>query len=110
MVFKPIVVKYFNDRAQIDLVNYQTSPDGEFKYALHYVEYLTKYHILRPLKSKCAKEVALELLYIFLDFGAPVVLQSDNGREFTAQIIRELTEIWPSLKGASLSPSKSRMC
>ena len=27
-----------------------------------------------------------ELLFIFLDFGAPYVLQSDNGREFTAQV------------------------
>ena len=98
MVFKPIIVKDFNDRAQIDLVTYQTCPDGSFQYVLHYVECLTKYHILRPLKSKCAKEVANELLKIFLDFGAPVVLQSDNGREFTAQIIRELTDLWPALK------------
>ena len=31
--------------------------------------------------------LAHELLFIFLDFGAPHVLQSDNGREFTAQVI-----------------------
>ena len=62
MVFKPIMVKDFNDRAQIDLVNFQACPDGSNQYILHYVEYLTKYHILRPLKSKCAKEVAIELL------------------------------------------------
>ena len=97
MVFKPIVVKDFNDRAQIDLVNYQTCPDGEYQYVLHYVECLTKYHIIRPLKSKCAKEVGDELLNIFLDFGAPIVLQSENGREFTAEIIRRLSDLWPSL-------------
>ena len=98
MVFKPIAVKDFNDRAQIDLVNFQTCPDGNYKYVLHYIEYLTKYHILRPLTSKCAKEVAEELLNIFTDFGAPVVLQADNGGEFTADIIKELTTLWPSLK------------
>ena len=98
MVFKPIVVEDFNDRAQIDLVNYQTSSDGSYQYLLHYVECLTKYHIVRPLKSKRAKDVADELLNIFLDFGAPVILQSDNGREFTAEIIRSLSDLWPSLK------------
>ena len=98
MVFKPIAVKDFNDRAQIDLVNFQTCPDGNYKYVLHYIEYLTKYHILRPLTSKCAEEVADELLNIFTDFGAPVVLQADNGGEFTADIIKELTSLWPSLK------------
>jgi hypothetical protein len=36
-------------------------------------------------------------LKIFLDFGAPHVLQSDNGREFTAEIFRELSTLWPEL-------------
>jgi len=30
-------------------------------------------------------------------FGAPHILQSDNGREFTASIITELKELWPEL-------------
>ena len=38
MVFKPIVVQDFNDRAQIDLVNFQTCPDGSYQCVLHYVE------------------------------------------------------------------------
>ena len=41
--------------------------------------------------------MAHELLFIFLDFGAPHVLQSDNGREFTAQDITELCSLWPEL-------------
>ena len=98
VVVKPITVKDLNERAQIDLVNFCTCADGEYKYILHYVEFSTKYHILRPLKSKKASEVAQELLYIFLDFGAPLVLQSDNGWEFTAEIISELATLWPELK------------
>jgi len=39
--------------------------------------------------------LAHELLFIFLDFGAPHVLQSDNSREFTAQDITELSSLWP---------------
>ena len=65
---------------------------------MHYVDHLTKFHILRPIKSKQAIEVARELLYIFLDIGAPLVLQSDNGREFTAHLISELGSMWPALK------------
>ncbi|XP_015375014.1 PREDICTED: KRAB-A domain-containing protein 2-like [Diuraphis noxia] len=34
---------------------------------------------------------------ILLTFGAPHVLQSDNGREFTAGIITELASLWPDL-------------
>ena len=34
---------------------------------------------------------------IVLDFGAPRVLQSDNGCEFTAEIIKELASMWPEL-------------
>jgi transposase InsO family protein len=31
-------------------------------------------------------------------FGAPVILQSDNGREFVAKIIEELAAMWTGLK------------
>lgn len=50
---------------------------------------------MRPLQTKRAAEVAFELLKIFLEQGAPVILQSDNGREFTAEIIKELILLWP---------------
>jgi transposase InsO family protein len=32
-----------------------------------------------------------------LDKRAPHILQSDNGSEFTAQIISDLKELWPEL-------------
>ncbi|KRY24389.1 SCAN domain-containing protein 3, partial [Trichinella britovi] len=38
------------------------------------------------------------LLEIFLTFGAPSILQSDNGREFSYVIIAELKTCWPELK------------
>ncbi|KAF0698227.1 KRAB-A domain-containing protein 2-like [Aphis craccivora] len=61
-------------------------------------DYATKYLYLRPFTSKRATEVAHELLKIFLEQGAPQILQSDNGREFTAKIIEELAELWPECK------------
>ena len=88
IVVKPILATYFNERGQVDLVDMQTLPDGNYKWIMHYQDHLSKYHFLRPLTSKTAKEVAENLLKIFVDFGAPSILQSDNGREFTANVIK----------------------
>ena len=87
----------FNSRGQVDLVDMQSSPQGQFKWIMVYQCHLTKFVILRPLSSKRAVEVAFQLLDIFLLFGAPAILQSDNGSEFTAQVITELKELWPQL-------------
>jgi hypothetical protein len=62
-----------------------------------YQDHLTKFVVIRPLTSKRAAEVAYQLMDIFLLFGAPHILQSDNGSEFTAQIISDLKELWPEL-------------
>ncbi|XP_063415849.1 KRAB-A domain-containing protein 2-like [Mytilus trossulus] len=72
----------------------QSMRDGDFRFIMHYQDHLTKFAILRALTSKHASEVAYQLLDIFLLFGAPHILQSDNGREFTANIIKELKDMW----------------
>ncbi len=61
-----------------------------FKWIFLYQDLLTKFVILRALTSKRAPEVGHYLLDIFLLFGVPFVLQSDNGSEFTAEVINEL--------------------
>ena len=55
-------------------------------------DHLTKFCVLRVVKSKRPVEVAGQLLDIFLLFWAPAILQSDNGTEFTAHVISELNE------------------
>lgn len=95
LVVKPLLIKDFNSRGQVDLVDMQSMRDGDFKFILHYQDHLTKFAVLRPLTSKLAAEVGFQLLDIFLLFGAPHILQSDNGREFTANIIKELKDMWP---------------
>ena len=82
LVVQPIISKEFNHRCQVDLIDMQTSPDGEFKYIMNYQDHHTKFVDLRPLKSKRATEVANHLVDIFCDKGPPHILQSDNGREF----------------------------
>ncbi|KRZ84986.1 KRAB-A domain-containing protein 2 [Trichinella sp. T8] len=98
LVVKPLVSTNLMSRAQVDLINFQTMPDGDFKYIMTYLNHFTKFCILSPLKSKRAEEVASKLLEIFLTFGAPSILQSDNGREFSNAIIAELKTCWPELK------------
>ena len=97
VVVKPILSREFNSRGQVDLIDMQSAPQGRFKWIMVYQCHLTKFVILRPLSSKRASEVASQLLDIFLLFGAPAILQSDNGSEFTAQVITELKELWPQL-------------
>ena len=62
-----------------------------------YQDHLKNFCVLRPLTSKRAAEVEFQLIDIFLLFGAPCVLQSDNGSEFTAHVITELNVMWPEL-------------
>ncbi|CAF3791028.1 unnamed protein product, partial [Rotaria socialis] len=95
---RPIISNDFHSRGQVDLIDMQSSPDGKFKFILNYQDHFTKFCILRPIKSKTAAEVAYNLLDIFTTFGAPAILQSDNGREFVAKVIEELALIWKDLE------------
>lgn len=80
VVVKPISSDGYNIRGQVDLVDFQSCPDGEFKFLMNYQDHGTKFLHLRPLKSKHAVNVATELRKIFLTLGAPRILQSDNGK------------------------------
>ena len=95
LVVKPLLSKYLNCRGQVHLVDMQSLPDGDYKFIMHYQDHLTKFSILKAFTSKRAAEVGFQLLDIFLLFGAPHILQSDNGREFTANVIKELKDLWP---------------
>ncbi|XP_037367457.1 SCAN domain-containing protein 3-like [Talpa occidentalis] len=105
LTYKPL--KEVNSRCQVDLIDMQLNPDGEYKFIMHYQDLRTKLSFLRALKSKRPKEVAHALLDIFTITGAPSVLQSDNGREFSSQIVSELSNIWPELK---IVHGKSQPC
>ncbi|KAK7605083.1 hypothetical protein V9T40_006941 [Parthenolecanium corni] len=97
IVVKPMIFKNFNTRSQLDLIDMQSQTDGEYKYIFVYQDHLTKFVTLRPLTSKRANEVAENLLDVFLTFGAPCVLQTDNGREFRNAVIDNLKQLWPEL-------------
>lgn len=97
-VVKPILHGELNSRCQIDLIDMQAIPDGDMKFIMVYQDHLTKFVILRSLRGKTAEEVANILLDIFVTFGAPNILHSDNGREFCNSVIKTLCEQWVGVK------------
>ena len=89
-VIRPILSRDYCSREQVDLIDMLSMPYGAFKFILNDQDHLTKFCILRPLPDKRAACVAYHLMDIFLNFGGPGILQSDNGSEFTAEIETEL--------------------
>lgn len=108
IVVKPILHSELNSRCQIDLVDMQSNPDGDVKFIMLYQDHLTKFVLLRPLRSKTADEVAHHLLDIFTTFGAPNILHSDNGREFCNETIQSLCKMWADVKIVHGKPRHSQ--
>lgn len=99
LVVKPIVHITFNSRAQLDLVDMQTHKDGDYSFIFVHQNHLTKFVTLKPLRTKTAVEVARVLLTdVFTVCGAPVILQSDNGREFVNSVTQGVQAMWPDLR------------
>jgi hypothetical protein len=103
-----MVFPEFNSRCQVDLIDYQSHQDGKYKFIMFYQDHLTKFAILKALESKRAKDVAYNLIDIFTLFGAPSVLQSDNGKEFVNKIIDYVTLMWFELKIVHGNPRHSQ--
>ena len=80
---KNIVTEGFGVRGQVDLIDFQSMPDGEFKYLLNYIDHGIKKLTSVPLVSKRASSVAVALFGIFTEQGPPSILQTDNGGEFS---------------------------
>ena len=98
LVVKPIVHANMNSRAQLDLIDMQSDPDGDYRFIFVYQDHLTKFVVLKPLRNKTANEVAVHLLDVFTLFGAPCILQTDNGREFKNAVVESVQQLWPELK------------
>ena len=91
-----ILSTQFGERGQVDLIDLSMHPTEEgYKYILNYQDHLTKFLMLRPLKSKRSHEVNECLLNIFTIIGAPKILQCDNGTEFSEIRTKVLDLYWP---------------
>lgn len=108
LVVKPMIFSEMISRCQVDLIDMQSQEDRGFKFIFVYQDHLIKFVQLRPLRTKTAGEIAYTLLDIFTTFGAPSVLQSDNGREFSNLVIEEVCSMWPELKIVHGKPHHSQ--
>ena len=91
----------FGSRGQVDLIDMRTVPDIGFKWILNYQDHFTKWVVLKPLKQKCAEEVASNLITIKNQQIHLVhrTYSSDNGKEFDNRLVLEtLNALWPSTK------------
>jgi hypothetical protein len=52
VVVKPILSKEFNSRGQVDLMDFQSNSDGNYKFLMVYQDHLTKFCNIRALTSK----------------------------------------------------------
>lgn len=79
---RPIITRGFNVRGQVDLIDFQSMPDGNFRFLLNYIDHGIKFLFSVPIIAKRASCIALALFEIFTIIGPPMILQSDNGSEF----------------------------
>ncbi|CAB4383228.1 unnamed protein product [Rhizophagus irregularis] len=83
----------------MDLIDLSFDADDEYKYICHVRDHFTRFSWAKALTSKRAIEVAAYLFELFHFLGSPpTILQSDNGKEFCAGVIKELIEMWPTVK------------
>ena len=61
-----------------------------YRYVLTVKCCFSKFRWLFPLKSKSAEEVHSILKALFIKEGAPEVLQTENGGEFIAEVVKNL--------------------
>ena len=78
------------DQYQIDLADMQKFSDenDNFKYLLMSVDCFSRYACSVPVKDKSAREILRGLSIIFKEYGIPIRIQSDKGKEFTSKAIK----------------------
>ena len=69
----------------MDLIcDLSVSEDG-YKHVLVTVCYLSKYVVVKSLKTKTSEEIIENLKDIYLDIRLPDIIQHDQGKEFTSK-------------------------
>ena len=71
----------------MDLICDLCESEDSYKHVLVSVCYVSKYVVVRPLKTKTSEEVIKNLKDVYLDMGLPDIIQHDQGKEFTSNVI-----------------------
>jgi len=78
---------------QVDLIDFQKYNERGFKWILTVVDVFSKYLWARPLKNKSAEEVKEAFSCIFKE-RRPIVLQTDNSKEFKNTVLADYLSLW----------------
>ena len=90
---KPFLPDHPNQRVSIDLMGPFPVTENGFEYILCMVDNFTKWATAIPLKNKKGGEVAYEIIKNwYMIFGIPEEIHSDQGGEFTNDILARLNE------------------
>lgn len=82
------------EQVLIDIVGPLPATDNNHKYILTVQDNLSKFLELIPLPNKTAQAVAQALVeHIFLRYGLPVSILSDNGTEFINETFRKICDL-----------------
>jgi transposase InsO family protein len=102
-----IAATYPFDHVAVDLFGPLPMSESGSTYTLIVVDIATRFCVLRTLSDKTANSVAQALYSVFMDFGVPKILQSDNGGEFANAVLDSLLELLGS-EHRSISPYHPR--
>ena len=120
---QPILTRGFGTRGQVDLIDFQSMPDGPFTFLMNYQDHGVKLLLSKAIIRKTAICVAWGLVEFFTLIGPPSILQADNGREFNGaaeisksdlsdefidQVILEIKVLWPECRMVRGSPRHSQ--
>lgn len=78
MVSKLSLQTEMNSRCQVDIIDMQAQADPWLKLIIVFQDRLTKFVLQRTLQIKRAEQVVHQMMDMFLIFGAPYNLHSDN--------------------------------
>jgi hypothetical protein len=71
---KPIITHGFGTQGQVDLINFQSMPNGNFCFLMNYINHGVKFLFSIPLIRKHASCIVVALLEIFTVVGPPMIL------------------------------------
>jgi transposase InsO family protein len=81
------------DHVQIDCCTHMPKSEAAHTALLLIIDVFSGFIVLRPIVTTSANCVAIELMDVFCSYGFPKIVQSDNGPEFSNQVIRALGKL-----------------
>ncbi|KAL8588275.1 hypothetical protein ACOMHN_008578 [Nucella lapillus] len=89
------ITRDFNRRCQIDMLDMQLCPDGQYSYIGLYMDHWTKFVTLFPMMDSSADHMAHGLASsVYPYYGPPQFLHSAQGEEFAAKVVRDSMDKW----------------